>query len=195
MGIMYRIKPSKWRLTMEKNLMQELSKEVEEATEKAGGIAEFIENKENKNLIRGWLEDIINIAWIFNNNNGFELSINGEKYRNCYFKVGRYDANPKAMFISVYGIKDSDEDIEEYFIDTITVFNSTTLYDNKRITVKEEFVPILRKLEIILDDRRIKVSRQESHNTMDYIDKYYCVCSIDIDNLKRFCKEWNYQYE
>ena len=180
---------------MKNNLMQDLSKEVEETTKKAGGIHEFIKKEENQNTIRGWLEDVIDIAWIFNNRNGFELSVKGRKYRNCYFKVGRYDANQKAMFISVYGIKDSDEDIEEYFIDTITVFNSSTLYDNKRITVKEEFVPILRKLNIILDDRRTRVTRQESNNTMDYIDRYYCVCSIDTEKLKRFCKEWNYQYE
>ena len=81
------------------------------------------------------------------------------------------------------------------FIDTITVFNSSTLYDNKRITVKEEFVPILRKLNIILDDRRTRVTKQESHNAMDYTDRYYCVCNIDKEKLKRFCKEWNYQYE
>lgn len=180
---------------MKNNLMQDLSKEIEETTKKAGGIEAFVNKEENKTTIRGWLEDVIDITWIFNDRNGFELSVKGKKYRNCYFKVGKYDSNPKAMFISAYGIKDSDEDIEEYFIDTITVFNSTTLYNNKRITVKEEFVPVLRKLNIILEDRRSIVTRQESHDIMDYIDRYYCTCIIDTEKLKRFCKEWNYQYE
>lgn len=99
------------------------------------------------------------------------------------------------MFICVYGIKDGVTDIGEYLIDTVTVFNSKISYEKNRITIKEEFVPILRKLDIIKSDRREKFSKEECRNIMDYADKYFSVCMIDSEKLKEFSKDWKYQYE
>lgn len=180
---------------MKSKFLNDLSEEVKKLTEKAGGISEFVEIDENKKQIAYWLEDIMEIAWMYNNRNGFELELENKKYHNCYFKVDKYQANCKAMFINVYGIIDEEEETEVKFIDTITVYNSKTDYDKNRITVKEEYVPILRKLNIIKSDRRVIYPFSECRHAMDYADRYYCVCMIDREKLKEYCKDWRYEYE
>jgi len=180
---------------MQNKIIIKLSDEIREKTNNAGGIQEFVKSEENKGTIVNWLELVKDISALFDENKGFEMEIGRQKYHNCYFKVGTYSANSKAMFIGVYGIKDKSVDTEEYFIDTVTVYNSKTDYNNKRITVKEEFVPILRNLGIINEETRCIFTMQECRDTMDYADRNYANCTINDDMLKRFCKDWNYQYE
>lgn len=180
---------------MRNKLLKKLSDEIKEMTKETGGIHKFVDIDENRPRIASWLESVNDIACIFNERNGFELEVNNQKYHNCYFKVDKYVSNNKAMFISVYGIKDGCIDTEEYLIDTVSVFNSKIDYDVNRITVKEEFVPILRELDIIHSDRREKFKQEQCRDVMDYCDKYFCICFIDNKRLKQFCKDWNYQYE
>ena len=120
-------------------------------------------------------------------NSGFE------KYHNCYFKVDKYSSN--IMYIGVYGIRDNGVDTEDYFIDSVTVFNSKIDYSNGRITVKEEYVNLLKELGIVIDSMTKIFTSDESRNNMDYTDKKFSLCTIDIGRLKRFCKDWNYLYE
>ena len=180
---------------MSRNVLNKMIKDIEETVKASGGIHEFIDDTKNKKKTEYWLKSIVDIVNTQNSKNGFGFAINHQKYKNCYFKVGTYLPNHKALFIAIYGIKSGAWDIDEYLIDTVSVYNSRIDYKNDRITIKEEFVPILRNLGIILDDRKIFVPKSNCRDTMDFADKTFVLCTANIKKLKEYSKDWNYQYE
>lgn len=167
---------------MQNKIIKRLSDEIIESTQKAGGVKEFVELEENKGKIVNWLELITDVSALFEEKNGFDMKIGLKKYHNCYFKVDTYGS---VMYIGVYGIKDNGVDTEDYFIDNVTIYNCKMDYTNGRITVKEEYVNLLKELGIIIDSM---------HKT-GYADKNFALCTIDIEKLKGYCKDWNYKYE
>lgn len=167
---------------MQNKVIKRLSDEIIESTKKVGGIKEFVKLEENKGKIVNWLELITDVSCLFEEKNGFEMTLGFKKYHNCYFKVNTYGS---AMYIGVYGIKDNGVDTEDYFIDNVTIYNYRIDYSKEKITVKEEYVKTLKKLGIIID----------SMPKIGYADKNFALCTIDIEKLKGYCKDWNYKYE
>lgn len=180
---------------MQNKIIKRLSDEIIESTKNAGGIKEFVKLEENKGKIVNWLELITDVSALFEEKNGFEMKIGFRKYHNCYFKVGSYFWDSNKMYIGIYGVKDNGIDTEDYFIDSVTVFNSRIDYSNGRITVKKDYVDILKELGIVVDSMPKIFSSDECRNNMDYTDKEFALCTINKENLKRFCKDWNYLYE
>lgn len=180
---------------MQNKIIKRLSDEIIESTQNAGGIKEFVKSEENKGKIVNWLGLITDVSALFEEKNGFEMELGLEKYHNCYFKVGSYFGDSNIMYIAVYGIKDNGVDTEDYFIDSVTVFNSKIYYSNGKVTVKEKFVNILKELGIIVDSMTKIFTSDECRNIMDYTDKEFSICTINKEKLKSLSKDWNYLYE
>lgn len=113
-----------------------------------------------------------------------------KNYKNCYFIVGSYVADKRAMAISI------QSDGEP--ITTCTVYDDFGMYNEHITTIKNysensHMTDFLKELGVVADiiDRypcnRFVYDTLETDNpqTMD-------ICIIDIDKLKEYCKEWHY---
>ena len=129
-------------------------------------------------------------------NNSFKMSINDKEYIDCYFKVSTYETNNLAMCITVYGKEKSRPFSRSIPISNATVFSSKVLYNKTNIALKEEYLDIFRKLDIVKVVRSINVvSKDKARTAMDYTDRPFMICEIDQEKLKKYCKDWNYQFE
>jgi len=113
---------------------------------------------------------------------------NYKKYKNCYFEVGNYAYNSQSMYIQ---IKNNDEgdiltatvNMPDYFYtpDTATIKNYS---ENKGIT---KFLEKLGIIEEIYTRRKCNPFASDNE-TIDF-------CQINIDKLKEYSKEFNYEYK
>lgn len=114
-----------------------------------------------------------------------------KNYENCYFIVGSYLADKKAMAISI-------QNDDEGPISTCTIYDNFGIYSENITTIKNysensHMTKFLQKLGVVIDilDRRacndfVKDTLQgKNPQTID-------TCIIDYNKLKEYTKIWNY---
>ena len=112
-------------------------------------------------------------------------------YKNCYFRVGSYVADNKAMAISI-------ENLEDGPIATCTVYDDYSAYSEHITTIKNysenshmtKFLKKLKVVEEILFSRPCNsfVADTLYTNNPQTID----TCLINTDILKEYSKVWKY---
>lgn len=129
-------------------------------------------------------------------NCSFEMSINHKEYTDCYFKVSAYETNSIAMCITIYGKEKSESFSRSIPISNATVYSSKVSYNKTTIALKEEFIDIFKELGIINVVRsKTIVSKEKARTAMDYTDRTFAICDINQEKLKKYCMDWNYQFE
>lgn len=116
------------------------------------------------------------------------MKFNYKKYKNCYFEVGNYLYNPQSMFINM--IDENGEDIT-----TVTVNMSDYLYYPDTATIKNysensgitQFLEKLGIIEEIYSRKKCNPYAIETE-TIDY-------CQINIEKLKEYSEEFNYEWK
>lgn len=123
-------------------------------------------------------------------------TFNYKKYKKCYFIVGTYAVDEYAMYIGI-------ENKSEGMITDCTVFDRYSTYEPGKVTIKNysensHLTDFLKKIKIIKKIcKRIPCNnfpetlaslRGGNPQTIDN-------CEIDMDLLKEYSKEWNYEYE
>ncbi len=114
-----------------------------------------------------------------------------KNYENCYFRVGSYAANNRAMAISI-------ENLEDGPITTCTVYDIYGFYDEDITTIKNysenshmtKFLKKLKVVDEVLSTRPCNsfVTDTLHTNNPQTID----TCLINTDILKEYSKVWNY---
>lgn len=118
-------------------------------------------------------------------------TFNYKNYTNCYFNVDSYVLNPKAMAISIQNDTDSE-------ITTCTIYEKNTPYSNHLIKVKNysenshltDFLEELGIVIAIID--RVPYNHFVSSSIFTDNPQTIDTCIIDIDMLKKYTKNWNY---
>lgn len=181
---------------MNNNLLNKLKNDIDKKIDGIGGIEKFNSYESANEILTGWLNELITILDIRENHNRFEEKIDNKNYINCYFKVSSYKSHPKAMIITLYGVEEDEISSNCYPICICTAYHSIVAYRKDMIALKEEYVELFKKLNIVTNVISTKtIPLSESRDILDYADNSFCICQINQENLKKFCKEWNYQYE
>ena len=109
-------------------------------------------------------------------------------YENCYFNVGNYYYNKASMAINMVNTEGES-------ITTVTVNMQDYFYSPNTATIKNYsenagMTKFLKKFGIIEEvySSRVCNPYAQKSETIDY-------CSIDIDKLKEYTKEFNYKWE
>ena len=113
-----------------------------------------------------------------------------KKYKNCYFRVGSYVADDKAMAITIENEKDG-------LITVCTVYDEMTCYSEDITAIKNysensHMTDFLIKLKVVDEIiwrtpcNRLTVETLNTKNPQT-ID----TCLINTDVLKKYTKEWN----
>lgn len=113
---------------------------------------------------------------------------NYKNYKNCYFEVGNYFYNSQSMFINIKNENEGDIAIATvnmtdymYLPDTATVKNYS---ENSGMT---KFLQKLGIVEQIYTRRKCNPFAVESE-TIDF-------CQINVEKLKEYSKEFNYEWK
>lgn len=111
-----------------------------------------------------------------------------KKYNDCWFEVGNYYYNPKAMFIQINNkdegnITTATVNMPDYFYmpDTATIKNYS---ENSGMT---NFLLELGIIEEVYSKRQSH-PRAELTETIDF-------CAINIEKLKEYSKSFEYKWE
>ncbi len=177
-------------------LLNKLKNDIDKKIEEIGGIKELENCKDFNEIITGWINNIIAILNIQEDENRFEMRINHTNYINCYFKVSFYESDYKAMCITLYGVKETELASNCYPICNCTVYNSKVKYQKDVLAIKEEYISIFEELKIINSIKsKMAVPLLECRNVLDYTDKEFAICEINQEALRKYCKEWTYKYE
>lgn len=113
-----------------------------------------------------------------------------KNYNNCYFIVDTYVANTNAMAIS---IKSDDESIT-----TCTVYDDFGIYCYGVTTIKNysensHMTDFLKELGIVTDIIERYPCNSFVNDTLETDNPQTIdICVIDMNKLKDYCKEWNY---
>lgn len=109
-------------------------------------------------------------------------------YENCYFNVGNYYYGKDSMAITMINTKGEE-------ITTVTVNMTNYFYEPDTATIKNYsenagMTKFLKKLGIIEEiySSRLCNPYAKKSETIDY-------CSINIEKLKEYTKEFNYKWE
>ena len=123
-------------------------------------------------------------------------TFNYKKYKNCFFVVGTYLSDPSAMYIGI-------ENKQDGMITDCTVYMRYTFYETGTVTIKNysensNMTNFLKSLKIVKKvynrvpcnnfSETLASLKSENPQTIDE-------CEIDIDLLKEYSKEWDYNYE
>lgn len=177
-------------------LLNKLRNDMDKKIKEIGGFEKFNKSESANEILTGWINDLVSILDFQKNENCFETKIDYTNYINCYFKVSFYESNFKAMCITLYGVKENELDSSCYPICNCTVFHSSVDYKQNIIAIKEEYINLFKKLQIIDKVKSTNtIPLSKCKNGLDYADKPFCICEINQEKLKRFCKDWNYKYE
>lgn len=114
-----------------------------------------------------------------------------KNYINCYFNVGSYLADNKAMAISIESEKDGP-------IATCTVFNDIGFYSENIVTIKNYsensyMTKFLEKLGIVISILNRVICNPAVYDTF-FTENPQTIdtCFIDTGILRQYCKKWNY---
>ena len=110
-------------------------------------------------------------------------TFNYKKYKNCYFKVGRYLYGDNAMAISI-------ENETNGPITTCTVIHELGMYMENITTIKNysenaNITNFLKSLGIVVNVIGSYPCNAYVKNTTETID----ICEIDMEKLKEYTKE------
>lgn len=117
-----------------------------------------------------------------------------KNYKNCYFYVGSYRADPTAMAISI-------ENINEGPITTCTIFDDMSPYSEDIVTIKNysensHMTDFLKKLGIIIEILNRAPCNQFVYKTLQTKNPQSIdTCLIDKNILRQYCKEWRYDVQ
>lgn len=121
-------------------------------------------------------------------------TFNYKNHTNCYFNVDSYVLNSKAMAISIQNDRDSE-------ITTCTIYEKNTPYSNYLITIKNysenshltDFLEELGIVITIID--RVPCNNFVSSSIFTDNPQPIDTCLIDLDMLKKYTKNWNYNVQ
>lgn len=118
-------------------------------------------------------------------------TFNYKKYKNCYFTVASYEANPNAIAFSI-------ENQENGLIATCTIFIGHTTYMDSLATIKNYsensgITKFLQKLGIVTNIFFREPCNCLTIGTLDTKNPQTIdTVLIDMDKLKQYSKEWYY---
>jgi hypothetical protein len=113
---------------------------------------------------------------------------NYKKYKDCYFEVGNYLYNSQSMFIQI-----KNKEYGDLYTATVNMPDYMYLPDTATIKNYSEnsgMTKLLQKLGIVEEiyTRKKCNSMASEKETIDY-------CQINIEKLKEYSKEFNYEWK
>lgn len=108
-------------------------------------------------------------------------------YNNCYFIVNSYNSNKFAMAITIFSEKEEASIFATvYMKDYLYLPNTITIRNYSDTSGMTEFLEDLGIIEEIYSRRKCHPKATENE-TIDY-------CCINVDKLKEYTKEFNYEF-